>query len=46
VTCPSEATASTEAVLMKEAATHAATVHNMKTIPPDMMMRIKNAIKK
>jgi len=43
--CPSGATASTEAELMKKVATHAATVHNIKTIPPDMMMKITNEVK-
>jgi predicted small metal-binding protein len=44
--CPFEATAATEDELMKKISAHAASVHNMKTVPPDMMAKIKKAIKK
>jgi len=44
--CPFEATARTEEELMKKIAEHAATAHNMKTISPDMMAKVKKAIKK
>ncbi len=44
--CGFEATAKTDEELMKKIADHAAAVHNMKTVPPDVMTKIKNAIKK
>jgi predicted small metal-binding protein len=44
--CPFEATAKTEDELMKKISEHAGKVHNMKTISPDMMTKIKKAIKK
>ena len=44
--CPFETKADSVPDLMKEIATHAATVHKMKDVPPDMMMKIKMAIKK
>jgi predicted small metal-binding protein len=46
LSCPFEATAKTEDELMKKIAAHAAEAHNMKTVPPDMMSKIKKAIKK
>ncbi len=44
--CPFETSAPTEAELMKKIAEHAKTAHNMDPIPPDMMVRVKAAIKK
>jgi predicted small metal-binding protein len=44
--CPFETTAKTEEELLKKIAEHASKVHNMKTISPDMMAKIKKAIKK
>lgn len=45
--CPFEATANTEEELMKKITEHATKVHNMKPpFPPDMMAKIKKAIKK
>ncbi len=44
--CPFKAEAPTEAELLKKIAEHAMTAHKMVTVPPDMMMKIKNAIKK
>ena len=44
--CPFTAEAPTEAELLKKIAEHAMTAHKMVTVPPDMMMKIKNAIKK
>ena len=46
MTCGFEATASTEQELMKKVADHATAVHNFKAIPPDLMEKIKKAIKK
>jgi predicted small metal-binding protein len=46
MTCGFEAKANTEDELMKKIAEHAKAVHNMKTIPPDVMASIKKAIKK
>ncbi len=43
--CPFEANAKSEPELMTMIATHAAAVHNMKDVPPDMMVKIKAAIK-
>jgi predicted small metal-binding protein len=43
--CNFETTASTEAELMKKIAEHANKAHNMKTIAPDLMDKIKKAIK-
>ena len=43
--CPFETKAKTEPELMQAIATHAATVHKMKDVPPDMMKKIKAAIK-
>lgn len=45
LSCPFEATAKTEDELMKKIAVHAAEVHNLKPVPPDMMAKIKKAIK-
>jgi predicted small metal-binding protein len=45
--CPFEATAKTEDELMKKITEHASKVHNMKPpFPPDMMAKVKKAIKK
>jgi predicted small metal-binding protein len=44
--CNFEASANTEDELMKKIAEHARKVHNMKTIPPDVMDKVKKAIKK
>jgi len=44
--CPFTAEAPTEAELIKKIAEHAKTVHKMDLVPPDMMVKIKNAIKK
>ncbi len=43
--CPFQASALTEKALMKKISKHAAEVHNMKEIAPDMMEKIKAAIK-
>jgi len=44
--CRFEATAKTEDELLKKIAEHARKAHNMKTISPDVMKKVKNAIKK
>ena len=44
--CPFEATAKTEDELMKKIAEHAKTVHKIGKIPPDMLAKVKKAIKK
>ena len=44
--CGFEATAKTEDELMKKIAEHASKAHNMKTIPADVMSKVKKAIKK
>ena len=44
--CDFEATAETEDELMKKIAEHAREAHNMETIPPDVMEKVKKAIKK
>jgi predicted small metal-binding protein len=44
--CKFEAKAPTHDELMKKIATHAASAHNMKTVPPETMTKIKKAIKK
>jgi predicted small metal-binding protein len=44
--CPFETSAPTEAELMPKIAKHAREAHGMKTIPPDMMEKVKKAIKK
>ena len=46
VSCGFEATAETEDELMKKIAEHARKAHNMKTISPDVMEKVKKAIKK
>ncbi len=44
--CNFEVTAKTEDELMKKIAEHAGKAHNMKPIPPDVMAKVKKAIKK
>lgn len=44
--CPFETSAPTEEELMAKIAKHADEVHGMKTIPPEMMEKVKKAIKK
>jgi predicted small metal-binding protein len=44
--CKFETTAPTEAELMKKIAEHAKSAHKMETIPPDVMTKVKAAIKK
>jgi predicted small metal-binding protein len=44
--CSFEATAKTEDELMKKIAEHGAKAHDIKKISPDMMSKIKKAIKK
>ena len=46
MTCGFKAEAPTEAELMKKIAEHAKAVHKMDTVPPDVMAKIKMAIKK
>lgn len=46
MTCPFETNANTESELMGKIAKHAEEVHGMKTIPPDMLEKVKKAIKK
>ena len=46
MSCGFEATAKTQEELMKKIADHAGKVHNMKPIPPDVMAKVKKAIKK
>ncbi len=46
INCGFEVSAKTEAELMKKIAEHASKEHNMKTIPPDVMEKVKKAIKK
>lgn len=43
--CPFETSALTKGSLIKKISKHAADVHNMKEISPDMMEKIKAAIK-
>jgi predicted small metal-binding protein len=43
--CGFEAKATSQDELMKKIATHAASAHNMKTIPPETMTKVKKAIK-
>ena len=43
--CPFEAKAWTRGSLMKKISQHAADAHNMKDISPDMLTKIKAAIK-
>lgn len=44
--CPFEASAKSEDELMKKIAEHAAKAHNIKTVSPELMTKIKKAIKK
>jgi len=44
--CKFEASAPTDAELMTKITEHAKTAHNMDPIPPDMMVKVKAAIKK
>lgn len=44
--CNFEASAETEAELMKKVADHAKEVHKMDPIPPDVMEKVKKAVKK
>jgi predicted small metal-binding protein len=43
--CPFEAKTKTEDELMKMISAHAASMHGIKTVPPDLMVKIKGAIK-
>jgi len=43
--CEFEATAETEDELMKKIAEHAAEVHGLETIPPELLEKVKAAIK-
>ena len=43
--CPFETSAPTEAELMKKIAEHAKTVHKMDPMPPDILAKVKAAIK-
>ncbi len=43
--CDFEATAATEEELLKKVAEHAEKVHDMKTIPPDVLDKVKKAIR-
>jgi predicted small metal-binding protein len=45
VDCPWSGRAETEEELMKQIAEHAKTVHGMEEISPDMMEKVKQAIK-
>ncbi|HUK38301.1 MAG TPA: DUF1059 domain-containing protein [Methanomicrobiales archaeon] len=44
--CKFQATADTEPELMKKIAVHAKTTHNIDPIPPDLLAKVKKAIKK
>ncbi len=44
--CTFETSAPTEAELIKKIAEHAKTAHKMDPIPPDIMVKVKAAIKK
>ncbi len=44
--CPFKAEAATEPELMKKIAEHAKSAHGMDQVPPDVMAKIKKAIKK
>jgi predicted small metal-binding protein len=46
MSCPFETSAPTEAELMRKIAKHAKELHGMETIPPEMMEKVKKAIKK
>ncbi|KUG14466.1 hypothetical protein ASZ90_015897 [hydrocarbon metagenome] len=43
--CPFETSAPNEAELMKKIAEHAKTVHKMDPMPPDILAKVKAAIK-
>jgi predicted small metal-binding protein len=43
--CPFEAKANTNEELIKMIATHAASAHGITKVPPDLMAKIKGAIK-
>jgi predicted small metal-binding protein len=43
--CEFKTTAPTEAELMKKIAEHAKTAHKIETVPADLMVKIKKAIK-
>jgi len=44
--CEFRTSAPTEAELMKKIAEHAKSAHRMENVPPDVMAKIKQAIKK
>jgi predicted small metal-binding protein len=44
--CAFQTTAPTEAELVKKIAEHARTAHQMDSVPPDVMEKIKKAIKR
>ena len=44
--CSFETSAATESELMTKIAKHASEAHGMKAVPPDVMDKIKKAIKK
>ena len=44
--CPFETSAATEIKLITKIVKHASDAHGMKIIPPDMMEKVKKAIKK
>jgi predicted small metal-binding protein len=44
--CPFKTSAPTEAELMKKIAKHAKEAHGMDPVPPDVMAKVKKAIKK
>ncbi|MDD1744109.1 MAG: DUF1059 domain-containing protein [Methanomassiliicoccales archaeon] len=46
VACPFETSAKTEDELMKKVTDHTATAHDLKTLPPELMIKIKKAMKK
>ena len=46
MTCGFETSAPTEAELMPKIAAHAKSVHKIDPVPPDLMAKIKKAIKK
>ncbi|MFC1864798.1 DUF1059 domain-containing protein [Chloroflexota bacterium] len=46
MSCEFEAAAKTEDELMKKIAEHAGKAHDMKIIPPDVVSKVKKAIKK
>ncbi|MCW4010111.1 MAG: DUF1059 domain-containing protein [Candidatus Bathyarchaeota archaeon] len=43
--CGFETSAATEEELMKKITAHAASVHNIQTVSPELAQKIKNAIK-